>query len=239
MWVVREGGRTDVNQRRWWWGRRRRKRGWCYTFPSPCRAFCFFCHCFTRCVKRKSHFPALAPLGAPMELCTQFSQSLFRFPGRFREKRARGEVCALLPGWMSIEFLTQHKREKQQKDRRKIHCCWCCADQKNSRSFFFLLVHFSFSIFAVDYSTHRPPNGIHTHTDELYSERPATEMQPSALYIICLSALKNIFIDYFTLWRSDWAPAAMGHSFPPCKNKDVWLLQRPKSSYSFTRHEMI
>lgn len=155
-----------------------------------------------------------------------------------REKRARGSVCPATG--VNVDWISHTAQEREAaKGQEKNPLLLMLRGPKEFSILFFLLVHFSFSIFAVDYSAHRPPNGIHTHTDELYSERPATEMQPSALYIICLSALKNIFIDYFTLWRSDWAPAAMGHSFPPCKNKDVWLLQRPKSSYSFTRHEMI
>jgi hypothetical protein len=103
-------------------------------------------------------------------------------------------------------------REKQQKDRRKSTAADVARTKRILDPFFFPVYFFFY--FALDYSTHRPPNGIHTHTDELYSERPATEMQPSALYIICLSALKNIFIDYFTLWRSDWAPAAGVALFP-------------------------
>lgn len=106
------------------------------TFPSPCRAFCFFCRCFTRCVKRKSHFPALAPLGAPMELCTQFSQSLFRFPGRFREKRARGSVCPATG--VNVDWISHTAQErKQQKDRRKSTAADVARTKRILDPFFF------------------------------------------------------------------------------------------------------
>ena len=179
MWVVREG------ERMWIKGdgdEEEEEKGddVVHNISLPLQGLLLLLSLFYEMCEKKITFSCTRSfIGAPMERFTQFSQSPFRFPGRFREKRARGSVCcALLPGWMSIEFLTQHKRESMlsaAKGQEKM-----LRGPKEFSILFFLLVYF-FSFFALDYSTHRPPNGIHTHTDELYSERPATEMQPSAL----------------------------------------------------------
>ena len=114
-------------------------------------------------------------------------------------------------------------REKAAKGQEKIQCCWCCADQKNSRSFFFFLyISFPFLLLII------PPivrQTAYTRTPTSCIAKDQQQKCNQALYsyiIICLSALKNIFIDYFTLWRSDWASCCRGGTLSfPCKNKDV------------------
>ena len=118
MWVVREG------ERMWIKGdgdEEEEEKGddVVHNISLPLQGLLLLLSLFYEMCEKKITFSCTRSfIGAPMELFTQFSQSPFRFPGRFREKRARGSVCPATG--VNVDWISHTAQErKQQKDRRK------------------------------------------------------------------------------------------------------------------------